>query len=104
MNVREEEPWHDAWQRQKHSARSGSVVSDGTEQRPHCSWQYHCNWDEGSKKICAKWLCKASGYKDGNFVRSSGDPCQGSFFEGEGWFVEMDEHRFLKGWHNKDAQ
>lgn len=82
------------------------VVSDGTKERPYCSWHTYCTWDADAQAECAQTLCQASGYADGIFVSASNDPCTVSYASDSGadwfWLLDKDEYRYTVAF--KDAQ
>lgn len=64
------------------AASSAIVVSDGSYQRPFCSFARNCVWDVSTKQTCAEKLCKASGYVGGSFNSASGNMCEDSVVSG----------------------
>lgn len=72
-----------------------TIVSDGTRQRPHCSWRRSCNWDQPTQTICARSLCQASGYSGGTYMSASNNMCTGSYTSNAFHYYEADTQRFL---------
>lgn len=66
------------------------ISSDGTEERPHCSWYSSCTWDSHSQADCANALCKASGYMSGSFVSASNNMCTSGNVTGSAVYYEID--------------
>ena len=51
------------------------VISDGSYERPFCSWSSQCTWNAATQAVCAQKLCERSGYSTGSFVSSTGNMC-----------------------------
>merc|ERR1711881_686529 len=51
------------------------VTSDGSYEKPDCSWDNTCSWDDQSQARCAKQLCIRAGYLGGSFVSATNNPC-----------------------------
>ena len=51
------------------------VISDGSYERPFCSWNSQCTWNAATQAVCAQKLCERSGYSTGSFVSSTGNMC-----------------------------
>ena len=51
------------------------VISDGSYERPFCSWSTECTWNAATQAVCAQKLCERSGYSTGSFVSSTGNMC-----------------------------
>lgn len=72
-----------------------TIMSDGTQARPHCSWRTTCNWDAPTQGMCARSLCQASGYPGGSYVSASNDMCTSSYTSDPFHYFEADSSRFL---------
>jgi len=72
-----------------------TIMSDGTQGRPHCSWRTTCNWDPMTQGICARSLCQASGYPGGSYMSASNNMCTSSYTADPFHYYEADTHRFL---------
>lgn len=55
------------------------LTSDGSKERPHCSWHTDCHWDSSTQEDCASALCKAAGHTGGKYVSASNNMCTHSF-------------------------
>lgn len=55
------------------------ITSDGTQMRPHCSWEKACRWDRSTKETCARKLCQAAGFSGGTYVGASNNMCVASY-------------------------
>jgi len=103
--------WHAKAEKKKAgpSGPSKTITSNGTAKRPHCSWNRWCKWTAATKENCAQGLCKASGYKNGKFVKASNDMCKKSFVRGQAHFYCVKKNlkgmgKVVKGGHSNDAQ
>ena len=77
-----------------------TLVSDGTEELPYCSWAGSCEWGDAMKDECADALCAASGYESGTFIDSDVDACEESSTSEEVWMwiTDEEEYRFGAYW------
>lgn len=76
------------------AAASLLITSDGTAARPHCSWQASCQWEQGTKDMCAAKLCEASGYSRGRFLAASNNMCTTSFTASPFHYFSVDTSQF----------
>jgi hypothetical protein len=82
-----------------------TIVSDGTETHPHCSWDNTCNWDTASQQTCATALCNAAGYAlGGTFVSASNNPCDVSFTDDTIWYFSIDGGDIAQSSPSAEAQ
>ncbi len=79
------------------------VTSDGSRERPLCSWTEACVWDTATKQLCASKLCEASGYAEGEFVSASNNMCEESATDQMLWYFLADQDRFDQGVWGSDA-
>lgn len=79
------------------SKLSGTIVSDGTPEKPHCGWSpksSSCNWLDSQKSKCARRVCQASGYFHGVFADGF-DLCRAISGTGASYFVETDQQEIV---------
>ena len=63
-----------------------TVTSTGNSQNsPHCSWAYRCEYTDDTKRKCAMALCNAMGYSTGEFIKSSNNFCSSGFTDSKSW-------------------
>ncbi|CAK0860721.1 unnamed protein product [Prorocentrum cordatum] len=88
------------------AAGTTEAVSDGTADRPFCSWRSQCTWDAAAMAECATALCQAGGFAAGVFVSASNDPCTMSFAPNTGsdWFWLLDDDEVKYTLAKMDAQ
>jgi hypothetical protein len=79
------------------------VSSDGTQDRPYCSFQSDCNWTDETKKACAKLLCQVAGYSRSRFVSATNNMCNTSITEGEVWWINYQDGTRHNSNQNKEA-
>ncbi|MEY4630815.1 MAG: hypothetical protein RIQ81_935, partial [Pseudomonadota bacterium] len=79
------------------------VFSDGTEQRPVCSWSEECKWDQAAMEECAEKLCQASGFSGGKFVESTNNPCTTSKVDGTTWAWRLDKGDYHRAGYDKES-
>jgi hypothetical protein len=83
------------------------VTSDGTRERPMCSWGSDCHWDAEGKALCARAVCESSGFPPGDaatFVSASNNPCDSSFGDSNLWYYSMDADSYSEGSTGNEAQ
>jgi hypothetical protein len=80
-----------------------TVVSDGTQDQPHCSWEGICDWDADTKTECAQKLCEAdSQFDSGSFISASNNMCNSGFINDDAWhwMTDLDKYDF-NNWINE---
>jgi len=80
------------------------LVSDGSSQKPHCSWAKQCTWNSATQGACADKLCQSSGFTGGIFDSASGNMCVEGFTEEDGHFWIADEDRLFFGAPKMEAR
>eukprot|EP00049_Salpingoeca_infusionum_P027893 m.34880 g.34880 ORF g.34880 m.34880 type:complete len:240 (-) comp9824_c0_seq1:41-760(-) len=75
------------------------ITSDGTQEKPLCSWVFACHWSQAVQKECAVALCQASGFATGSLVSVSNDMCSISFSDEENsrWYWVTDFEQYVDG-------
>lgn len=53
-----------------------TMTSDGSELRPHCSWENECFKNVAVELACTSKLCRAAGYNHGLLLNRSNDFCR----------------------------
>ena len=74
-----------------------TITSDGTREKPYCSWMMNCEWSDEVKDDCSHQLCISSGYDYGTFI-SGVDMCSSSsnIISEEIWYwiADLQEYDF----------
>jgi len=81
-----------------------TVTSDGSYQRPYCSWARSCRWDEEIQRLCAEKLCQAAGFEGGAYVETSNSMCEKSVTKDYAWYYLVDKERYYAGRANKESR
>ena len=79
------------------------IRSDGTQERPYCSWNGACENTPENDQECAEALCQASGYASGTFISKSNDYCNSSVETGQNWYWEIDVDQYVFAGKKKEA-
>ena len=66
------------------------VTSDGSESKPHVSYNHNCVWNDDTQAATATKLCQAAGFSGGGYVRASNSPCSSSYASGSFWYFAVD--------------
>jgi len=77
---------------------SAEVTSDGSESRPYCAYQSpdNCEWSDAVKHTCARGLCIAAGYDQGEFASASGNMCTNNVVDGKHFYYIWDAKKVVE--------
>lgn len=85
------------------TAGSNIITSDGTKEKPLCTWNSDCAWDYAAQSKCALAICKASGYTFGTFVNASNSICEASAVDASVWMFTVDTEEYVEGDWGQEA-
>lgn len=81
------------------------VTSDGSYQRPYCSWDRSCTWNAATQAICANQLCYHAGYdQGGSYLTATNNMCTNSATSSTVWNWVVDTAQMRYAAMNNDAR
>lgn len=72
------------------------ITSDGTREKPLCSWGNECAINYGTQSLCAYHLCKSANFTYGVFVNASNDMCVDSATDAVVWMYLVDYREYAE--------